>query len=210
VIADEASVPGVSNGGGACQVDSTIDFGDPSVILGGCRITGTDNAQSDCIQQAGIWALSATNNFIGNRVANNYNGIYFQSTIFANGRLGTDSNMKVCPVHSNWGVIKNNVCHSHQRFGWYPDVNYPRMVNRDIASNGYVRDLVAIPNCMNDLTDQSTWCSCRANTLNGSDNSQDTTYIENQFDYANGFVGQYDLAAVQYKGLVSINNNNNM
>ena len=32
--------------------------------------------------QAGIWALSASNDFIGNRVSNHYNGIYFQSTLF--------------------------------------------------------------------------------------------------------------------------------
>lgn len=28
---------------------------------------GTDNEQADCVQQAGIWALSVSNNFIGNR-----------------------------------------------------------------------------------------------------------------------------------------------
>lgn len=49
-----------------------------------------------------------------------YNGIYFQSTLFSEGRLGTDSEGRVCPLHSNWGVMKGNVVHSNQRFGWYP------------------------------------------------------------------------------------------
>lgn len=30
-------------------------------------VQGTDNEQADCVQQAGIWALSVSNNFIGNR-----------------------------------------------------------------------------------------------------------------------------------------------
>lgn len=31
------------------------------------NLQGTDNEQADCAQQAGIWALSVSNNFIGNR-----------------------------------------------------------------------------------------------------------------------------------------------
>lgn len=49
-----------------------------------------------------------------------YNGIYFQSTLFRDGRLGTDSLKRVCPLHSSWGVMRGNVVHSNQRFGWYP------------------------------------------------------------------------------------------
>jgi hypothetical protein len=49
-----------------------------------------------------------------------YNGIYFQSTLFRDGRLGTDSLGRVCPLHSNWGVMRGNVVHSNERFGWYP------------------------------------------------------------------------------------------
>lgn len=54
------------------------------------------------------------------RVSNMYNGIYFQSTLFRDGRLGTDSLKRVCPLHSSWGVMRGNVVHSNQRFGWYP------------------------------------------------------------------------------------------
>lgn len=77
-------------------------------------------SQADCIQQSGIWALSTSNDFIGNRVSNHYNAIYFQSTEFKDGRLGTDSLGRVCPIHSAWGRVKGNVCHSNQRFGFYP------------------------------------------------------------------------------------------
>lgn len=80
-----------------------------------------------------------------------YNGIYFQSTLFRDGRLGTDSLGRVCPLHSSWGVMRGNVVHSNQRFGWYPDVNYPNAVQRSLDSNGYVTDLNA--KCTDDLTD---------------------------------------------------------
>lgn len=40
-----------------------------------------------------------------------------------------------------------------QRFGWYPDVNYPNSVQRSLDSNGYVTDLNA--QCIDDLTDFS-------------------------------------------------------
>jgi hypothetical protein len=82
-----------------------------------------------------------------------YNGIYFQSTLFRDGRLGTDSLNRVCPSHSSWGQMRGNVVHSNQRFGWYPDVNYPNSVKRSIDSNGYVEDLNS--QCTDDLTDFS-------------------------------------------------------
>jgi len=47
-------------------------------------VQGTDNEQADCVQQAGIWALSVSNNFIGNRC--------------------------VCTKHSAWGANAGAVC----------------------------------------------------------------------------------------------------
>jgi hypothetical protein len=35
---DDGGAGKVRNGGGFCQADSELDFGDPSVQLGGCRI----------------------------------------------------------------------------------------------------------------------------------------------------------------------------
>jgi len=206
--AGEGGAGKVRNGGGRCQENSQIDFGDPSTQLGGCRIQGTDNEQADCVQQAGIWALSVSNNFIGNRVSNMYNGIYFQSTLFKDGRLGTDSLKQVCPLHSSWGVMRGNVVHSNQRFGWYPDVNYPNAVKRSVGSNGYVTDITT--QCTDKLADISldTVCSCRPYTWpSGDSNGQPVVTYEDGIDWGNGFVGQYDLADVQYKNFTSINNN---
>ena len=44
----------------------------------GCKSPGTDNNQADDLQQSGIWALSVTNDFIGNRLVNQYNGFFTQ------------------------------------------------------------------------------------------------------------------------------------
>jgi len=209
--------PEVPNGsGGGCQADSLFDFGDPAKQLGGCRITGTDNEQADCVQQAGLWSLSTTNNFIGNRISNAYNGIYFQSTHFSQGRPGTDDYHKVCPMHSTFGTISGNVVHSCGRFGWYPDTNYPRKVGRSAATFGYVPGLVTEPDqyqplpaeCMANLVNDSAWCGCRPHLLNGTDNGQDATTIDYQFDWGNQYVGQYDLSDVGYHNLKVINSNN--
>lgn len=51
-------------------------------------------------------------------------------------------------------------------------------------------------------------CSCRAYTLpNGDTNAQPAITYEDGIDWGNGFVGQYDLADVQYKNFTSVNNN---
>lgn len=39
----------------------------PTLLLTDAFAQGTDNEQADCVQQAGIWSLSVSNNFIGNR-----------------------------------------------------------------------------------------------------------------------------------------------
>lgn len=49
--------------------------------------TGTDNGQADTtLNQAGLWGLSFTNYAIGNRFANNYNGMLYQEQGLASGR----------------------------------------------------------------------------------------------------------------------------
>lgn len=103
-----------------------------------------------------------------------YNGIYFQSTLFRDGRLGTDSLGRVCPLHSSWGVMRGNVVHSNQRFGWYPDVNYPNAVQRSLGSNGYVTDLNA--QCTDDLTDFSPDAGKRGSVPNPPDRERAACY----------------------------------
>ena len=55
--------------------------------LGGCTIPGTDNHEADtAVNQAGIWAMSAHNDYVGNRVVNSFNGLLFHPGFMMNGR----------------------------------------------------------------------------------------------------------------------------
>jgi hypothetical protein len=183
------------------------DYGDPSLKQGGCRICGTDNFQADSYQQSGLWALSATNDFLHNRFINHYNCFYTQTTLFSRGRSDTPSFGKVCPMGSPFGKIVGTVCHSCQRFGMYPDSNFPVQLKRDYESGGRVSDLT--DQCPLHPADPKTWCSCRRTTITGEDNGQDISYISDSIDYGSAFVGQYDLTDVQYVRHTSFNNDNN-
>lgn len=45
----------------------------------GCTIPGTDNDQADTtLNQSGLWGISFSNYAIGNRFANNFNGMLYQ------------------------------------------------------------------------------------------------------------------------------------
>lgn len=51
-------------------------------------------------------------------------------------------------------------------------------------------------------------CSCRPYTLpDGDSNGQPVVVYEDGVDWGNGFVGQYDLADVQYRNFTAVNNN---
>jgi hypothetical protein len=80
-----------------------------------CRAPGTDNEQGDYIQQSGIWALSVSNDFIGNRLINHYNAFFTQTSAFPNARGFAAG--KVCTVNAPFGRFQSNVCHSNWRFG---------------------------------------------------------------------------------------------
>ena len=60
-------------------------------IKNGCKVGGTDNNQADDLQQSGLWALSVSNDFIGNRLVNMYSGFFTQTSAFphaaARGRM---------------------------------------------------------------------------------------------------------------------------
>ena len=207
-----------------CSADNATpdrEFGDPARVFGGCRILGTDNNQADCVQHAAFWALSATNDFIGNRAVNAYNGIYFQSTLFLNGRQSEPASFhKVYPLSNPIGTIRSNVCHSCYRFGWYPDSNWPSQLNRSIETGGLVADLFQF---VDNITTQypcidyygqivdgpdPTWCSARWYKNDGTDNGQTpAAIVEDGLDYGNQYMGQYNIANVQYSGHRSIHNN---
>ena len=141
--------------------------------------------------QSGIWALSVTNDFIGNRVVNQYNGIFTQTSLFPEGRGAAAG--KVCTQHAPLGTFKGNVCHSNERFGFYLDNNFPRKIKRSVASNGF-----------RDPDDFSAWRawdrtgSCDALTADGRDNGA-VGYVEDQLEMGNSFSGQYEVGDVQVR-----------
>lgn len=72
----------------------------------GCTIPGTNNAESDTpLNQAGIYTVTAANDFIGNRAVNSFNGLLLQ----AGG----------CNAHLPFGRWEGNTFHGHSRFGLY-------------------------------------------------------------------------------------------
>ena len=161
-----------------------------------CKAAGTDNDFADNIQQTGFWALSVSNDFIGNRMAGHYNALFTQTTAFPMGRGAAQQ--KVCTHQSSFRKMEGNVQHSNWKFGFYLDSNEPRHTNRDVASNGWVRDI-------DNMYNPNAWCSCDEFTPLGEDNgavaiAADTT------DYFNLFVGQYDVLDVQYLRHNSVNN----
>ena len=65
----------------------------------GCTIPGTSNGQADTsLNQAGIYSRAITNNLIGNRVANAFNGMFFD----ANGMDGEVPLAKFVNPMPNW------------------------------------------------------------------------------------------------------------
>lgn len=163
-----------------------------------CRAPGTDNTQADDVQQSGAWVLSPSNDFIGNRLVNQYNAFFMQTSAFPFGR--GFSAQKVCAIHSQFGRFSKNVCHSNWRFGWYPDNSMPRNLLRSVATDGFVSDM---PSC------GSAWCSCQEFGLSGQDNGL-IGIVEDEFDWFNDFVGQYELGDVSYVNYRGVNNLKNM
>ena len=86
------------------------------------------------------------------------------------------------------GVFRGNVQHSNARFGWYLDSNWPRNLDRSVASNGYLPQ---------DDSGNTDFSSCEALTPDGRDNGASSA-IEDNLDIANVFSGQYAAGDVQY------------
>ncbi|CAF2558252.1 unnamed protein product [Rotaria sp. Silwood2] len=151
---------------------------------------GTDNDQSDTtLNQAGLWGLSFTNYAIGNRFANNYNGMLYQEQGFESGR-GQLSGLE-CLSFQRIGRLEGNTFHGCGRFGTYVLANvFPKKTDRSVDKNG-------LP----------TLSTCREWTTNGEDNGLPATFMHN-IDYGNVFVGQYNAGDLQYRFHTSIENNN--
>ena len=82
--------------------------------LHGCTVPGTSNRVADTSDnQSGIFSLAATNNLIGNRVVNSFNGMFLQGGGIGRG----ESYGKVCSSDAKIGRIEGNTFHGHGRFG---------------------------------------------------------------------------------------------
>jgi len=157
--------------------------------LHGCTIPGTSNGVADTSDnQSGFFALAATNDLIGNRASNSFNGMFlFGATIGRGSSAG-----KVCGPDARIGRIEGNVFHGHGRFGTYSlGSNYPKVTDQSVKTNGHNID---------------------QNLCHGFDNEGNTRGLSATFkdnlDYHNAFVGHYNAGDIQYNGHKSHENLN--
>ena len=142
----------------------------------GCTLPGTSNAQSDTsLNQAGLWSLSPTQIMIGNRFANSFNGMLFETNAFgANGRQYSEG--QVCTAFLPIGRVEGNTFHGHGRFGTYIlSSHWPHETN--------LTQLLAADGLMDDIT-------CSGFTADGGDAGVPAT-LKYNVDYQNAFVGGY-------------------
>jgi hypothetical protein len=152
----------------------------------GCTIPGTSNGQADTsLNQAGLWSLSASNNMLGNRFSNSFNGMLFETNAFgSNGRQFSEG--KACTQFHPLGRVEGNTFHSHGRFGTYVlSSTWPK----DIAS---FAELLAADGKVKDIDGSS----CSGFDASGGDLGLPAT-LKNNVDYYNTVVGQYDAGDIQ-------------
>eukprot|EP00559_Dactyliosolen_fragilissimus_P007575 CAMPEP_0184856030 /NCGR_PEP_ID=MMETSP0580-20130426/1187_1 /TAXON_ID=1118495 /ORGANISM="Dactyliosolen fragilissimus" /LENGTH=1243 /DNA_ID=CAMNT_0027350795 /DNA_START=75 /DNA_END=3803 /DNA_ORIENTATION=- len=162
-------------------------FNHPS--LHGCTVPGTSNRIADTRDnQSAIFSLAATNNLIGNRAANSFNGMLIKGG--GSGRGSAFDN--VCASDAKFGILQGNTFHGHGRFGTYSLFwNYPKVTDQSPLTNGY-------------NVDKSL---CEGFDSNGNTRGFPVS-ITNNFDYDNTFVGHYEAGDIQYNGHHSFNNLN--
>jgi parallel beta-helix repeat protein len=83
-------------------------------IFHGCTVPGTSNRIADTSDnQSGIFSRAASNDLVGNRSANGFNGMLLSASGIGRG----SSYGKVCETDSKIGRIEGNTFHSNGRFG---------------------------------------------------------------------------------------------
>jgi hypothetical protein len=139
---------------------------------------GTDNGEADASpNHAAFWAVSHSNNFVGNHAGNNFNGIFYHPSFAPNGR-GTVQG-KVCANNLPVGRFEGNVLHGNGRFGTYfVASSWPRRVTQSLSTNGFTSN-------------------CQAFGPNGEDRGYPVALVDN-VDYHNAFIGSYAMADVQF------------
>mmetsp|Transcript_20603 Transcript_20603/g.50593 ORF Transcript_20603/g.50593 Transcript_20603/m.50593 type:complete len:1472 (+) Transcript_20603:229-4644(+) len=150
----------------------------------GCTVPGTSNRLSDTRDnQSAFFSLAASNDMIGNRGVNAFNGMFLK----AGGQGRGVAYGKVCESASALGRYEGNTFHSCGRFGTYTlGFNYPKLTDQSVQTNGF-------------HLDQS---QCR-----GFDEFGNTRGVPASFtghsDYGNAFVGHYMAGDLQYNEHIS-------
>ena len=142
---------------------------------------------SDLHQNTGIYILSLTNHFLYNHISQYYLTLFTPSSGTGQGAAWG----RVCSAHARLSTFRGNVDYAGPRFGLYFDNNTPRKLQRN--PDGY-------------LERQS---SCDATNARGQDNGA-ACVVEDHVSWDNLFVGSYFLGDIQYKNLLSMDNNNGL
>ena len=160
----------------------------------GCTVPGTDNGQADTtLNQAGVWSLTPINYLIGNRFANSFNGMFYDTGSSRHGQQGAQG--LVDTLFTPILRVEGNTLHGHGRFGSY------------ILEYWGKNASVCMPNL--DHNGQLLPNTCSGFTRDGLDNGGLHTFSGN-VDYDNTFVGGYNVGNLQYQNHISHNNLNNI
>ena len=156
-----------------------------SSVYGGCTLPGTDDGDADTtVNQSGMWSAAPTNDMIGNRFANSFNGMFYSFSFgFTNGKDETKALM---------GRVEGNTFHGHGRFGTYVLFGYP---TNDCVSSVAADGLLSAP--------------CSPYTSTGLDNGH-AVVLSNNVDYDNVFAGGYSYGDIQYNQHIGVHNLNNI
>ena len=155
----------------------------------GCTVPGTDNGQADTtLNQAGVWSLTPINYLIGNRFANSFNGMFYDTGSSRHGQQSAKG--LVDTLFTPVLRVEGNTLHGHGRFGSYILSYWGK-------------------NCLPNLDLNGQLLSCPGFTSDGLDNGGLNTFSSN-VDYSNNFVGGYNVGNLQYQNHISHNNLNNI
>jgi hypothetical protein len=160
-------------------------------IYHGCTVPGTSNLIADTSDnQSGFFSRAGSNNYIGNRAASHFNGMFLKEGSIGRG----DVYDEVCESASRLGRMDGNTWHGNGRFGTYTlGFNYPKKTDQSVDTNGY--------NIDKEL--------CEPFDESGDARGLPGSFV-NHVDYGNSFVGHYSAGDLQHYGHHSVDNNNLM
>ena len=113
------------------QLGALVPAAEPSGLTGTghrCCLLGVDSHRdSDYEEQSAIYSLSATNDFVANRIVGHMNALYVNHQGQRYFGIGAAYG-KVCILSSPFGAIEANVFHNNAGFGFYVNVAFPTNV----------------------------------------------------------------------------------